>query len=406
MNSRNLDFKVIHFSTGHAGGAGLAARRLSWELNNAGIFSKFYALEKTEYKPEENEYVISRTNRVRILGGISTLLNNWIFNKSFFSLFSINSITNKTVLKIANPNNTILHFHNWFNLSSQRNILKLASNGYQVVVTMHDQRFMTGGCHYAFSCNGLYSGCKKCPQTPILLNRFPGISSFLISKRLAKVKSNLTFIAPSVWIMDEANRSKLLNKQNICFIPNTLGNFSNLSSIEQNKKKVRDKMVLGVASMDSNSYIKGGDLINHLSIIAEENGLPFKFLWMKDTGVGNSLHKNFWGEIDYLFVPSRADNSPNVIHEAKKLGIPVIASKIGGISELLTEKFDFGINIEDLNLDYLINMLLEVRNNEISEINRKLMTLNFSNYVSKSLQQHVQLYKELIALQSNKGFDR
>ena len=33
MNSRNLDFKVIHFSTGHAGGAGLAARRLSWELN-------------------------------------------------------------------------------------------------------------------------------------------------------------------------------------------------------------------------------------------------------------------------------------------------------------------------------------------------------------------------------------
>ena len=80
MNSRNLDFKVIHFSTGHAGGAGLAARRLSWELNNAGFFSKFYTLEKTEYKPEENEYVISRTNRLRILSGISTLLNNWISN--------------------------------------------------------------------------------------------------------------------------------------------------------------------------------------------------------------------------------------------------------------------------------------------------------------------------------------
>ena len=45
MNSRNLDFKVIHFSTGHAGGAGLAARRLSWELNNAGFFSKFYTLK-------------------------------------------------------------------------------------------------------------------------------------------------------------------------------------------------------------------------------------------------------------------------------------------------------------------------------------------------------------------------
>jgi len=399
MNSRNLDFKVIHFSTGHAGGAGLAARRLSWELNNAGIFSKFYALEKTDYKPEENEYVISRTNRLRILSGISTLLNNWISNESFFSLFSINSLTKKTVLKIANPNNTILHFHNWFNLSSQRNILKLASKGYQVVVTMHDQRFMTGGCHYAFSCNGLYSGCKKCPQTPILLNRFPGISSFLISKGLAKVKSNLTFIAPSVWIMEEANRSKLLNKQNICFIPNTLGNFSNLRSIEQNKKRVIDKMVLGVASMDANSYIKGGDLINQLSIIAEETGLPFKFLWMKDAVVGDNPHKNFWGEIDYLFVPSRADNSPNVIHEAKNLGIPVIATKVGGISELLTEGFDFGVEICDLNLEHLISVLLNIYENVKNENEISEMKLNFSNYISNSLQKHVLLYSKLI--QSN-----
>ena len=78
MNSRNLDFKVIHFSTGHAGGAGLAARRLSWELNNAGIFSKFYALEKTEYRPEENEYAISRTNRLKMYKG-DVLLNLPVF---------------------------------------------------------------------------------------------------------------------------------------------------------------------------------------------------------------------------------------------------------------------------------------------------------------------------------------
>ena len=172
------------------------------------------------------------------------------------------------------------------------------------------------------------------------------------------------------------------------------------------------------------SKAKGNELQTQLKIygVVPEAGNPVHQFWklsmdmlstsleLTASSVISSLetnsYKKFWGQIDYLFVPSRADNSPNVIHEAKKLGIPVIASKIGGISELLTEEFDFGINIEDLNLDYLINMLLEVRNNEISEINRKLMTLNFSNYVSKSLQQHVQLYKELIALQSNKGFDR
>ena len=405
MNSRNLDFKVIHFSTGHAGGAGLAARRLSWELNNAGIFSKFYALEKTEYRPEENEYAISRTNRLKILSGISTLLNNWISNESFFSLFSINSITNKTVSKIANPNNTILHFHNWFNLSSQRNILKLASKGYQVVVTMHDQRFMTGGCHYAFSCNGLHSGCKKCPQLSSFIDWAPSISNGFISKKLPKVNKNITFIAPSEWIMTEARNSNLLKAQNIRFIPNTLGNFINFESIEQNSQSRKDKTIFGVASMDTNSYIKGGDLTSKLAKIAKEKKLPLEFLLMKDVIRETNSYKKFWGQIDYLFVPSRADNSPNVIHEAKKLGIPVIASKIGGISELLTEEFDVGIEIEDLNLDQLINILISASKNKIYEINREIMTLKFSDYVSGSLHKHIELYKELVFLQSNKGFD-
>jgi glycosyltransferase involved in cell wall biosynthesis len=38
-----------------------------------------------------------------------------------------------------------------------------------------------------------------------------------------------------------------------------------------------------------------------------------------------------------LLVPSRADNFPNVIIEAFACGVPVIASKSGGIPEMLTD---------------------------------------------------------------------
>ncbi len=41
-----------------------------------------------------------------------------------------------------------------------------------------------------------------------------------------------------------------------------------------------------------------------------------------------------------LVVPSRADNSPNVITEAQALGLPVLASRVGGIPEMVEEGSD------------------------------------------------------------------
>lgn len=397
-NSKNFDFKVIHFSTGHTGGAGLAARRLNWELNNSGISSSFYALDSSEYIPTEKENIISRNISSKLSGAISTLISSFISNKSFFSLFSMNALPEDLVLKIAEPKDTILHFHNWFNLSNQREILNLASRGFPIVITMHDQRFMTGGCHYAFSCLGLNTGCKKCPSIPSFIDWIPGVSSRLIAKKLATKKGNIAFIAPSKWILDEAKGSLLLSEQKIYFITNTLGNFLSVDTLVPINAQYKTNLVLGIASMDTKSYIKGGDIASKLAMVAKKKGLPIEFLLMKDVVTGENLFNDFWRKIDYLFVPSRADNSPNVIHEAKKLGIPVIATKIGGITELLTEGFDLGIEIEDLNVDHIIKLLTKVKDYENNENGRGKMRDNFSNYTSDSLLKHIELYESLIEL--------
>ena len=62
-------WQVIHLSTGHAGGAGLAARRLNEALNESVITSKFMALAHRDYRPAENEFEIYRSLLRRVVSG-------------------------------------------------------------------------------------------------------------------------------------------------------------------------------------------------------------------------------------------------------------------------------------------------------------------------------------------------
>jgi len=74
---------------------------------------------------------------------------------------------------------------------------------------------------------------------------------------------------------------------------------------------------------------------------------------------------------DYLIVPSLCyENSPTVIYEAASVGLPVIASRIGGIPELV-EKFG-GILFEPGNEKDLIDKMREVYYN-INKVEMKEM---------------------------------
>jgi len=99
--------------------------------------------------------------------------------------------------------------------------------------------------------------------------------------------------------------------------------------------------------------------------------------------------------IDVLLVPSRADNSPNVIHEAKHFGIPVIATAVGGITELLDPNFDELIPIDQLSAPVILGLL-----NNWHIKNRKLNSTRtqhrFATYTSNSVNDHIDLYKSLL----------
>jgi len=104
----------------------------------------------------------------------------------------------------------------------------------------------------------------------------------------------------------------------------------------------------------------------------------------------------FWNKIDYLLVPSRADNSPNVIHEAKHYKVAVIATLVGGIPELLHAGFDIGIPVSNLNADFILRVIAAEMHTNFA-VNLSLMILDFNKYVGESVNQHLKVYSDILA---------
>lgn len=387
------DYTVIHLSTGHLGGAGLAARRLNSQLNAAGVDSRFYALGRADFKPEQNEFSIKRTLVNRFLSAIFSFLELRLSTKVFFSPLSVNSMPKNFESGFKEKQKTILHIHNWFNLLTIKEISRLNKLGFPIVITLHDQRTMTGGCHYAIECDGFQFNCQKCPLLGIGLNRIPSLILKHSSKFLQTIDSRFALIAPSNWISLEAKKSTLLKEETTIFIPNTLG--VKTIQLSPDLASARSAIRLGVASMDSRSYVKGGDITNGLSIEFRNQKLPFEITYLNNFPQNATGASEFWESIDYLMVLSRAENSPNVIHEAKQLGIPVIASKIGGITELLDEDFDIGIDAIDLNVNGVLETLKRISAMNDPHKSSEQMRMRFSQYTERSIKDHILLYERL-----------
>ena len=390
-------WRVIHLSTGHEGGAGLAARRLNSALNANGIRSTFGALENPKYVVGANEFSISRKLWQRLLSGFIIRVQKLVSSKVLFSLISLNVFKFRQIKKLGSPENTILHFHNWYNLVSQKEILRLNKKGYPIVLTLHDVRFFTGGCHYAFECEKFKTDCHACPELKPVIDRLPSKNISSTNKLLSQSNSNLAFIAPSQWLKVEALSSRLLKDQKVVFIPNTLGiPIESIVSPRHNSGDVQSVLKIGIASMDKSSYIKGGDITAEIEGEIASSKLQIEMIYLSQIEDQNSK-REFWDNIDYLLVASRAENSPNVIHEAKNFGIPVIASDIGGISELLHKDFDIAIPKEDISSRKILELLAGLRSLKQAS-NAAGMKGSFSHYVDGSIESHKNLYLSMLKI--------
>jgi glycosyltransferase involved in cell wall biosynthesis len=110
------------------------------------------------------------------------------------------------------------------------------------------------------------------------------------------------------------------------------------------------------------------------------------------------VERKFWQEIDFLLVPSIIDNSPNVIHEAKIRKIPVIATQVGGITELIDPEFDIEItqNMKSSEIVQSISEYIKRLDEGYVQL-RKKSGVRYQNLIGDPVQDHIQIYKSFIS---------
>lgn len=380
--------QVLQLSTGHEGGAGLAARRLNASLRAVGIDSTFCAIERSGFHPGVFEQALHRTPTKALTGKINAILQTRLSQESFFSLASTSLIDEKWLKEHHINRGTVLHFHNWFNLVSVKQIGRIQSLGYRIFVTMHDERIFTGGCHYSLSCNNFTSGCRKCPSIPRIVQGFPRVNLLSTARHLRNETNPITLIAPSQWIADEFSKSAIAGVFNVEVIPNVHGELNFAQVKDTNPVVVR----IGYASKYSNSWIKGFDLLEALIEESKQSDVNFEFIYMSDFEDSESINSSFWREIDFLIVPSRMDNSPNVIHEAKINGVPVIASAVGGITELLSSETDISFDIDAFHPGDLLTRIAKYAQLEKNKTNNTIYQNLYKNEQLSALDKLIRLY--------------
>ena len=350
-----------------AGGAAVAANRLMEALNNNGVKAKMLVRDKET--TNLSVCALPQTWKIRwhfLWERLCIWMHLHLKRQHLFEIDIANCGTDITCLPEFKEAD-IIHLH-WINqgMLSLKGIRKILQSGKPVVWTMHDIWPATAICHLTMECRHFETKCQNCPLLP------GGGSNNDLSARIWEQKQKMlegkrvTIVTCSQWLGGEAQKSPLLNKQDITTIPNSIDTHRYRPS---DKKKARQSLGLPLdghiilfASQRVTNPNKGMQylveacklLANtqhqtpntqhptpniHIAILgghAEEiaSQLPFP---THALGYVNDEQRiaDVYNAADVFVLPSLSENLPNTIMEAMACGVPSVGFRVGGIPEMI-----------------------------------------------------------------------
>ena len=214
--------RILHLATSLNGGAGGAAYRSHEALIDSGFHSKILTLTHNNEIHKNGVIETNRKSLDRLASGINTKLQSLILQNSSNLLTPI-SISQISLTEPAILEANIIHAHASYNFFNLSDLIALSRMNKKIFVTLHDQRFFTGGCHYSYECRGFQNSCKRCPQARIVGRRV--IDRHLSGNAHHKSQiSRFKFISPSTWLSGLAKESQLLSEAAMRVIFNPVPN--------------------------------------------------------------------------------------------------------------------------------------------------------------------------------------
>jgi len=329
--------RIAHLKVG-AGGASQTAELLNHSLYENGIDSSILP-----------NVFINNSYLAKVKSKKTTLLN-MLDAKSHYEFLSSKSTDRILNIHKIKETYSLLHIHNWYNLLSPSQLSKI-SRIMPVVITAHDERLLTGGCHTTLGCSEYLNGCSKCPASKFL-NRS-------IQKSLQET-NNLNYekigiVTPSVWLREKIQRKLQhidVNQYKLASIPNLIDpiffNFANKKGIHTDREKFN---ILFVAANTQTKIKNLKTLVEAHQILRRKSPSYRTHAQLHLVGAGGIDYKNtavishgflskpelqqLMGEIDLCCIPSIADNFPSVVAESQLSSVYVLGSNVGGIPEML-----------------------------------------------------------------------
>jgi glycosyltransferase involved in cell wall biosynthesis len=342
--------RVVHLTTTISGGAGRAAVRSVDALNlygaEATLINRDSELDSLKVDSRLRHLIISKTSSI-ITGIQSKAIQK---SAELMTPLSMDILTfSKSKMDFLKQYD-IIHMHAFFNFFLVRKLQSVLPS-IPKVMTLHDERLLTGGCHYTTGCRKLEETCDKCPKSRVLARPIVRASKerdsiFWDSDQAKSIK----LVLPSLWLQGQVHRVPQFKNVSTSVVNNCVPEkFFSLEKLSQKDKQ--KKLRIGFVSTEINSPYKGFkffkeaiDFFAHAQkmnvevvlVSSERIGLEpsSRLEWRQESPVDDREFIELIDSLDVVCVPSLIDNSPNVVIEALARGKPVLASNSGGAGEI------------------------------------------------------------------------
>ncbi len=347
------------------GGAAIAANRLLHALNHNGVEARMLVRDRKTDSGNVVNIPQSWLLKAKFLWERGVIwMANGLKKQGIFQVDIANAGTDITTMDAFRWAD-VIHLH-WINQGylSLRDLERIMASGKPVVITLHDQWYFTGICHYSGGCDKYRTRCEKCPMVK-------GSFGMDLARRVFDRKRaiyegrNVTFVGCSRWMADLARESRLTQGHTVTNVPNAIDTdvFTPMDKQEARHhfNLPTDKKLILFGAQRITDERKGfaflkeacehismhhPTLPGHLGVVvlggdaqSVQQALPLPVYTVNYLSNEQEIAQ-LYNAVDLFVTPSLQDNLPNTIVEAMSCGVPCVGFDVGGIPEMITHKQD------------------------------------------------------------------